>query len=115
MALRQDGPWICGALVNHIWPLGGTPDWQEAVNATFLQPFVNDIFPSQTTLFLNTESTCDWARRQWTVPINAGLKQLVTIGGQRVQVGGGLRYYAEAPSGGPEWGLRINLSFVFPK
>ncbi|MBR0648749.1 hypothetical protein GXW78_03690 [Roseomonas terrae] len=113
--LRQSGPWIYGALVNHIWSMGGTPNGQEAINATFMQPFINYVFPSQTTLFLNTETTYDWSRRQWSVPINAGVNQLVNIGGQAVQVGAGIRYFAEGPQGGPDWGLRLNLTFVFPK
>ncbi|MBW6401744.1 transporter [Roseomonas sp. HJA6] len=113
--LRQSGPWIFGALVNHIWGMGGAPDGSEAVNATFLQPFLNYITPSQTTFFLNTETTYDWSRQQWTVPINAGVNQLVSIGGQRVQVGAGIRYFAEKPDGGPDWGIRLNLVFVFPK
>jgi hypothetical protein len=29
------------------------------------------------------------------------------------QFGG--RYYAEKPSGGPDWGLRFAITFVFPK
>lgn len=51
------------------------------MNATFLQPFINDVTSSQTTFFLNTETTYDWSRQQWTVPINAGVNQLVSIGG----------------------------------
>ncbi|MXP63574.1 transporter [Roseomonas sp. M0104] len=113
--LRQAGPWIVGALANHIWSLGGTPDRSEDVDATFLQPFINYVTPSQTTYFLNTESTYDWSRREWTVPINLGVNQLVNLGGQRVQIGGGLRYIAASPDGGPDWGLRFNLVFVFPR
>ena len=79
VVLRQSGPWIFGALVNHIFGLGGAPDGTEAVNTTFLQPFVNYVTPSQTTFFLNTESTYDWSRQQWTAPINAGVNQLDTI------------------------------------
>jgi hypothetical protein len=113
--LRQQGPWIFGALANHIWSLGGTPDRAQDVNATFLQPFINYVLPSQTTLFLNTESTYDWSRSQWTVPINAGVNQLVEVGGQKMQIGAGIRYFAETPDGGPDWGFRLNLVFVFPK
>jgi hypothetical protein len=115
VVLRQSGPWIYGALANHIWSMGDTPDSREAVNTTFMQPFINYVFPRQTTLFLSTESTYDWSRRQWTVPINAGVSQLVNIGGQAVQLGAGIRYFAEAPDGGPDWGVRINLTFVFPR
>ena len=27
----------------------------------------------------------------------------------------GGRYYAEGPSGGPEWGARFVITFLFPK
>lgn len=115
VVLWHSGPWIYGGLANHIWSLGGTPDGSEDVNATFLQPFVNYVTPSQTTYFLNTESSYDWSRRQWTVPINAGVSQLVNLGGQHVQIGGGVRYFADSPNGGSDWGLRLNLTFVFPR
>jgi hypothetical protein len=32
---------------------------------------------------------------------------------RRVKVGG--KYYAEAPEGSPEWGIRTTLTFLFPK
>lgn len=28
---------------------------------------------------------------------------------------GGYRYYAEKPSGGPDWGLRFTVTFLFAK
>jgi hypothetical protein len=49
---------------------------------------------------MNTESTYDWEAEEWTVPIS------LTLGG---------RYYAERPSGGPDWGLRFVVTFLFPK
>lgn len=115
VVLRQSGPWIYGALANHIWSFGGTPDRSLNVNATFLQPFINYVTPTQTTFFLNTESTYDWSRREWSIPINAGVNQLVTVGEQRLQVGGGVRYFAASPDGGSHWGVRLNVTFVFPR
>jgi hypothetical protein len=32
---------------------------------------------------------------------------------QRLQVG--MRYYADKPAGGPDWGLRFATTFLFPK
>jgi hypothetical protein len=61
------------------------------------------------------ENTYDWNHSQWTVPVNLVVSQLVKIGGQPVQLFGGARYYAEKPDGGPEWGLRFGLTFLFPK
>jgi hypothetical protein len=39
----------------------------------------------------------------------------VEVGGQKMQIGAGIRYFAETPDGGPDWGFRLNLVFVFPK
>ena len=115
VVLKQTGPWTVGALANHIWSVGGD-DARPDVDATFLQPFVAYITPTKTTFSLNTESTYDWERKQWLVPINLTATQLLKIGNQMVSVGGGVRYWAESPAGGPDdWGLRLQVTFLFPK
>ena len=64
---------------------------------------------------VGAESTRDWKNSQWTVPINVTVSQLLKLGGQPIQLGVGGRYYAERPSGGPGWGIRFTLTFLFPK
>ena len=113
LALRQEHGWTYGLLANHIWSYAGWGDQQ--VNASFLQPFVSFTTKKQTTLGINTESTYDWGQSQWTVPINVFVKQLLKIGGKPVQFEVGYRYYAEKPDGGPDWGLRFTVTFLFPK
>jgi len=114
VALKQHGPWTYGALVNHIWSFAGDDDRSE-VNATFVQPFLNYTFPSATTVFLNTEATYDWTAEEPSIPINFGVNQLFTIGGQAFQIGAGVRYWADSPDGGPDgFGFRINLVALFP-
>lgn len=113
VALRQEGGWTFGVLANHIW--GVTDSDAPDVNATFLQPFVTYTFESATTLALNTEATYDWTGETWTVPINVIVSQLTTLGDQPVQFSLGVRYYADSPAGGAEWGLRFALTFLFPK
>jgi hypothetical protein len=113
VALRQEHGWTYGALVNQIWSYAG---WGNSdVNATFLQPFISRTTKTYTTFGLNTESTYDWSRHQWTVPLNLTVAQLLKIGKQPVQFQIGGRYYAERPSGGPDWGLRFTVTFLFPK
>jgi hypothetical protein len=114
VALKQDGPWTWGALVNHLSSFAGD-EARVDINATFLQPFVSYITPSKTTYTLNSESTYDWERDQWLVPLNAVVSQLVAIGDQPVQLSLGARYYAEGPDGGPEWGLRAAVTLLFPR
>ena len=112
--LKQQKGWTYGVLANHIWSFAGESGRAE-VNATFLQPFVSFTTKQSTTFSLNTESTYDWSNSQWTVPLNVMVSQLVRIGKQPVQFGLGARYYAEGPSGGPDWGLRFVVTLLFPK
>jgi len=64
---------------------------------------------------LNTESTYDWQGDQWTVPVNLMVGQLVKIGGAPIQFLAGGRLYADKPDGGPGWGIRFAVTFLFPK
>jgi hypothetical protein len=71
-------------------------------------------FPDTINVSLNTESTYDWIRHQWTVPINLQVARIFKFGTQPVQLGVGGKYYAVSPAGGPEWGARLNVVFLFP-
>lgn len=112
--LKQQRGWTYGLLANHLWSVAGTESRAD-VNATFLQPFVSFTTKTYTTVGLNTEATYDWDNEQWTVPLNVSVSQLLKIGKQPVQFSLGAKYYADGPSGGPDWGLRATISFLFPK
>lgn len=115
MVLKQSGPWSYGALANHLWSFAGD-DKRADVNATFLQPFLSYITATHTTLGLNVEASYNWEGDAWSVPINLQVNQLIKVGKQLMQFGGGVRYWAESPAAGPEgWGLRLNVTFVFPR
>lgn len=115
VALKQQGPWTMGALVNHIWSIDdaeGRPD----VNATFLQPFLSHTNTNAVTLTINSESTYNWESEQWSVPVNFIATKMSRIGNQMVSWGGGVRYYADSTDTGPDgWGARLMLTFLFPK
>ena len=113
VVLQQSKGFTYGVLANHLWSYAGWGDQQ--VNATFLQPFVSFTTKKFTTFGLNTESTYDWSNRQWSVPLNATVSQLLKGGKQPIQLSLGAKYYAEGPSGGPDWGLRFVVTFLFPK
>jgi len=112
--LRQDSGWTYGVLANHIWSLGGN-DQRADISTTLLQPFLSYTTKTYTTWGINTESTYDWKNSQWTVPINLTVSQLVKLGTQPVSFSFGLRSYAERPDGGPDWGLRFSVTFLFPR
>jgi hypothetical protein len=49
------------------------------------------------------------------VPINLTVSQLVRFGKQPISLQAGYRNYVDAPDGGPDWGLRFQVTFLFPK
>jgi hypothetical protein len=113
IVLKQQNGWTYGMLANHVWSFAGGGETD--VSATFVQPFLSYTTKMHTTFSLNTESSYDWEEEQWTVPINLMVAQLVKIGKMPLQFQVGGRAYAERPEGGPDWGLRFAVVFLFPK
>jgi hypothetical protein len=136
VVLKQVSGWTFGVLANHLWGVGGighngfggdavlgldgfttiTPKGRsDRVDATFVQPFVSYTFPTYTTLSAGAESAYDWTGRQWSMPVTAGVSQVLKIGSQPISVGVAGKYAAAQPIGAPEWGLRLTLTLLFPK
>jgi hypothetical protein len=111
--LRQSHGWTVGVLANQIWSYAG-PDNRDDYSKAFVQPFISYTFPDTTAITLNTESTYDWEAEEWTVPINFGVSKIFKFGKQPVSLGVMGRYYAAAPEEGPEWGVRLTATFLFP-
>jgi hypothetical protein len=120
VALVQKDHWTVGILANQLWSVGGDdtldglprPD----IDATFLQPFVSYTTADAWTFSLNTESTYNWEEHEWSVPVNATVSKLVKLGRLPVQIGAGIRYWAESPETGPEdFGARMQVTFLFPE
>jgi hypothetical protein len=63
-----------------------------------------------------TESTYDWDGEQWSVPLIAQMAQLFKIGPQILQLTVAGKYWVDAPDDGPEgWGMRVQLTLLFPR
>ena len=114
LLLKETGAWTIGVLSNHVWSVAGHHDRAD-VSATFLQPFLAHTSTRALTISLNSESTYDWKREQWTAPVNATVSQLFTLDGRRLSLGAGVRAYITRPDGGPAWGTRLIATFLFPK
>jgi len=111
--LQQRSGWTYGVLANQVWSFAGSSH-RSNVSSSFLQPFLSYTTRTHTTFGINTESTYDWERDQWTIPLNPTVSQLLKLMGRPIQFTIGGRYYAEAPSGGPDWGLRFVVTLLFP-
>jgi hypothetical protein len=116
LVLKQTHGYTYGVLANHIWSFadaGGhdRPD----VSQTFIQPFLSYTTPTATTWGINAESSYNWKTKGWTVPVNLTVSHVYKFGEQRVSLGGGARAYAAQDGVGPEWGLRLIATFLYPK
>jgi hypothetical protein len=115
VALKQDGPWTYGGLINHVESFAGASDRND-ISATFVQPFLTYITSSKTTFVLNSEATYDWQNKEWSIPINFMVNQMMMMGKRPVQIGAGVRYWAESSSiGADDWGFRLNFVLLYPK
>lgn len=114
LVLKQAGKNTFGMLANHIWSVAGDDDRAD-ISTTFLQPFFSHTTAHATTFGVNAETSYDWKGKNWIVPINLSVSQFIKIGRQPAQLGFGARYYAEKPTGGPDWGFRIVFTLLFPK
>ena len=115
--LKQIDGWTYGFLGNHLWDISGDDD-AEDVNLTFMQPFLAYTTKTQTTFSLNTESFYNHeadSGDEWTVPINAEVSQLMKLGGQVTSFKLGYRHYVETPSGGPDYGITLQMTLLYPK
>lgn len=101
-----------GGVVRHMWGFIGD-DERDDVNETYLEPFLAYTI-ARTTLAVNTETTYDWEGDEWTVPINASIRQLALVSGVPVQFSAGPRWYVAGPDGSADWGVRAGFTVLQP-
>lgn len=117
IALRIDGPWTYGMLVNQVWGfMGPIPERGYQVNQIYMQPFVAYNTKSAWTFMLNSESLYNWSTQKWSMPFNFVVSKLVMIDKQPVSFGVGVRYFAASPHDGPKgFGVRALITFLLPE
>ena len=52
---------------------------------------------------------------RWVVPVGGGAGKLFKIGAQPINSSLQAYYNAESPENGPDWSLRFQVQFLFPK
>ena len=112
--VREQGKWTFTLLTGHAWSFAGATD-RSGVSATLLQPSVSFTTGGDTSFGADTSSTYDWTEREWTVPVELSVEQLVKIGKQPLSVGLTARYGLWHPADDPGWGLVLTATLVFPR
>lgn len=113
LILKLQGQWTYGALVNHMWDIGGSGNAE--VNATFFQPFATYATPAGASYTIASENTQSWNNNIFGGFIGVYYAKVVKFGTQMLQLGGGPKvYYGNSPFN-PDWGIRANIILLFPK
>jgi hypothetical protein len=116
VALAQPGPWVVGSLVRQLWSFAG--DGDQDVSQLLIQPFVNYNMPDGWYLVSSPIVTANWEADDddtWTVPVGGGFGRIFRIGNQPINAQLQGFYNVEHPQFGPEWIMRFQLQFLFPK
>jgi hypothetical protein len=116
-ALTIRGPWVAGALMNHLWSFAGDDDRAD-VNQTLIQPIVNYNLPGGWFLSSVPYITANWEKDgddRWTVPIGIGVGKVHRFGTQPVSLQLTPYYNVVRPDDAAEWTLRFRINLLFPK
>jgi len=114
VALKQKGALTIGLLANHIWSIAGNSDRSD-VNATFFQPFISKAMSKGRSWTVASENTQNWETEQFSGLIGAYVAQIIPIKEQLVQFSVGPKFYYGGSDFRPDWGIRLNVVFLFPK
>jgi hypothetical protein len=117
VALAQPGPWVVGSLVRQLWSFAGDGDRQD-VSQLLIQPFVNYNMADGWYLVSSPIITANWEADSddtWTVPLGGGFGKIFKLGNQPLNAQLQGFHNVEHPQFGPEWIMRVQLQFLFPK
>jgi hypothetical protein len=117
VVLTQPGPWTIGALVNNVWSIAGPSD-RANVNQMSLQYFINYNMKKGWFISISPIITANWQASSgnvWTVPVGGGVGRVFRLGFQPVNVSVAFFGNVVHPVEGSPWGMRLQLSFLFPK
>ena len=106
-----------GALVFHQWDTYDIRSDAPDFNKTFIQPILTQHFPGGWYISLpDTPQNYDWEEEEWSFNIGAVLGRVMPIGGQPMQIFGGIYYNPEENDTiSPEWTFKFQVGWLFPQ
>ena len=116
VVLTMPGHWVVGSLISNVWSFAGSGD--QDVDLFTWQYFINYNLVDGWYLTSAPIITANWeadSGNKWTVPFGGGAGKIFKIGKQPVNGQASAYYNVEKPDSGPDWQLRLQLQFLFPK
>ena len=114
VGLMMPGKWVVGSLFSNIWDISGDAN----VNFFTWQYFINYNLSDGWYLTSAPIMTANWeasSGNKWTIPVGGGVGKIFKIGKQNLNAQAQAFYNVEKPENGPDWQLRLQLQFLFPK
>ncbi len=114
--LEKGSPWVYGVLLNNIWSIGdrsSTP-----YNNGLVQPFANYNLPGGAYLTTSPVITIDWkaeGSQRFTLPLGGGVGKIFHFGKLPVNMQVSAYYNVARPDYAPNWQIRAQAQFMFPK
>jgi len=117
VALTMQGPWVAGGIVNQVWSYAGNDD-RDKVSAFLFQYFINYNFKGGLYLTSSPIITANWeadSGNKWVIPFGGGVGKLFKIDKLPINTSVQAFYNVEQTTFGPDWTLRLQVQFLFPK
>ncbi len=114
--LAMPGKWVLGGTVTNVWSVNAST--ADKVNLFTGQYFINYNMADGWYLTSAPIITANWeatSGNKWTVPFGGGVGRVFRIGTQAMNTNLGAYYNVERPTFGPDWQVRFQLTFLFPK
>jgi len=129
VALTMPGHWVIGTLLSQVWSFGGDTininapavdglSFDQKVSLFTGQYFINYNLPNGWYLTSSPIITANWeasSGNKWTVPFGAGVGKIFKMGKQPINTNLQAFYNVERPKFGPNWSIRFQFTFLFPK
>lgn len=104
---------VVSSHVTHGWSM---VDDQTDYSLTTIFPSLTYVFDTGTSLVVQAEAVYEWHSGVWTVPLAAGVAQVVSLGPLlRMAFGIQGKWFVEHPVMGPDWGVRVITTLLFPE
>lgn len=116
VGLMIPGKWVFGSLISNVWSFAGSGE--RDINFFTWQYFINYNLPNGWYLTSAPIITANWEagnNNTWTIPFGGGIGKIFSVGKQPINSQLSAYYNVEKPEFGPDWQLRVQVQFLFPK
>ena len=108
---------IAASVINAWWSVGGDSDAPD-VGVFYWQPIFTYFLPNKwyvVTAPVIIKDLEGQSGQKWIVPLGGGVGKMFNVGTLPLDLTAQVYKYVEKPDGGPDWVLRLQLKFIFPK